>query len=230
MNFRHNKWTASPLQLISLLLLLFASCYQMSAPPAAHAAREADAITRLTDGNKRFSNLKPTHPDADLKHLVIASEAQHPFAAIVCCSDSRVPPELIFDQGIGDLFVIRTAGNVIGGVELGSIEYAVEHLGVKLVVVMGHENCGAIKAFVAGGHNRGHIKDIVDSIAHEAEIVAVPNGDVNRVDDCVIANVAHGVKQLRTNSEIIAEFIERKELQVVGARYDLHNYKVDIIN
>ncbi len=229
MNFRHNTWAATFLQLCSLSLLL-ASCYQMSPQLKFSATEEGSAITRLTEGNKRFSSLKPTHPDADLKHLMNASEAQHPFAAIVCCSDSRVPPELIFDQGIGDLFVIRTAGNVIGGVEMGSIEYAVEHLGVKLVVVMGHESCGAIKAFIEGGHNRGHIKDIVDSIGHEAEIIAIPACDVNRVDDCVKANVVHGVRQLCKGSEILSELIEKNELKVVGARYDLHNYKVEIIN
>lgn len=229
MHFRYNR-QAKRFFSICILLFSLAGCYQMSPQVELAAAEKGSAISRLTEGNKRFANLKPTHPDADLHHLMNASEAQHPFAAIVCCSDSRVPPELIFDQGIGDLFVIRTAGNVIGGVELGSIEYAVEHLGVKLIVVMGHENCGAIKAFIAGGHARGHIKDIVDSIGHEAEIMAIPACDVNRVDDCVKANVVHGVRQLQKESGIIAEFIENKQLQIVGARYDLHNYKVEIIN
>lgn len=192
-------------------------------------ARLETSLEKLTAGNSRFSLHHPVHPDEDINRMVTISKEQHPFAAVVCCSDSRVPPELLFDQGFGDLFVIRTAGNIIGGVEIGSIEYAVEHLGVKLIIVMGHENCGAVKAFIAGGEAPGHIKDIVDSLKNEQEIIQIPITDVNRLNDCVIANVWHGVKELKTESAIIREKVEKNELQIVAARYDLDDFKVTLL-
>jgi len=114
-------------------------------------------------------------------------------------------------------------------VEIGSIEYAVEHLGVKLIVVMGHENCGAVKAFIEGGEAPSHIKDIIDSLKKEAEIKAIPITDSNRLDDCVKANVLHGIKQLQTQSTIIQDKLGKGELQIVGARYDLDDFKITII-
>jgi len=218
--------------LIILLLLLFisAGCHHQSSPVTNTNAAAETTMQRLLNGNERFAVLKPTHPDEDLKRLQDAAREQHPFAVVVCCSDSRVSPELIFDQGIGDLFVIRTAGNIIGGVELGSIEYAVEHLGVKLIVVMGHQNCGAVKAFIEGADAPGHIKDIIDSLKQETEIKAIPLTDINRLDDCIQANVLHAVKQLQTQSAIIREKIEKKEMQVTAAKYDLNNFKITIIN
>lgn len=193
-----------------------------------HAATET-TLERLLHGNERFFHLQPVHPDEDSVRLHDAAIAQHPVAVVVCCSDSRVSPELIFDEGIGDLFVVRTAGNIMGGLEIGSIEYAVEHLNVQLIVVMGHENCGAVKAFVEGGIAPGHVKDITDSLQQEDEIKAVPVNNSNRLDDCVKANVLHGIKQLYTQSGIIREKTAKKALQIVGARYDLNDLKVSII-
>jgi len=208
------------------LMILLMSCKNKILP--AEAALET-SLQKLTAGNSRFSQHHPVHPDEDINRMVAISKEQHPFAAVICCSDSRVPPELLFDQGFGDLFVIRTAGNIIGGVEIGSIEYAVEHLGVKLIIVMGHENCGAVKAFIAGGEAPGHIKDIVDSLKNEQEIIQIPATDVNRLDDCVVANVWHGVKELKNESAIIREKIEKNELQIVAARYDLDDFKVTLL-
>ena len=210
---------------LSLMILLM-SCKQRNL--SAEATLQT-SLQKLTAGNSRFSHHHPVHPDEDIKRMVAISKEQHPFAAVICCSDSRVPPELLFDQGFGDLFVIRTAGNIIGGVELGSIEYAVEHLGVKLIIVMGHENCGAVKAFIGGGEAPGHIKEIVDSLKNEEEIIQIPVTDINRLDDCVIANVWHGVKELKTASAIIREKVEKKELQIVAARYDLDDFKVTLL-
>jgi carbonic anhydrase len=214
---------------VALVLFVFASCKQHHSDIKLPTTADTNFLQKLIDGNNRFASLKSVHPDADLQHMNDAAKAQHPFAVVVCCSDSRLSPELIFDQGIGDLFVIRTAGNIISNIEMGSIEYAVEHLEAKLIVVMGHENCGAVKAFVEGGEAPGHIKDIVDSLKEEAEIKNVPIADVNRLDDCVRANVMHGVQQLQTQSLIIKEKLEKQALQIVGARYDLHDFKVAII-
>ncbi len=213
-----------------ILVLLF-SAFSLSCQnePQPTSATKTDPLEKLLEGNKRFASYHPIHPDETATRLKEISREQHPFAAIVCCSDSRVPPELLFDQGLGDVFVIRTAGNIISGVELGSIEYAVEHLGVKLVMVLGHERCGAVKAFVEGGEAPGHIKDIVDSIKGEVEIKTIAKDDKNRLEDCVKANVLHGVHQLETQSQILKEKEHKHELQIVGARYDLDEGKVSLV-
>lgn len=218
----------SALQEITRVTVLLVFFFVMGCHPSETTADASDKTPKgkLVHGNAHFAAARPEHPDEDRKHLSELANQQNPFAIIVCCSDCRVSPELLFDQGMGDLFVIRTAGNMIGSLELGSIEYAVEHLGVKLVVVMGHENCGAIKTYLDGGEVPGHIKDIVDSITQEAEIKAIPLNDVNRLEDCVIANVKHGIRQLQTQSAIIQEKIAKGELEVIGARYNLHDLKV----
>lgn len=108
------------------------------------------ALQKLLDGNRRFAGSMLKNPHHSMHWRTAVAEEQHPFAVILSCSDSRVPPEIIFDEGLGDLFVIRTAGHVAGDSALGSIEYAVGHLGVGLVLVLGHENCGAVKATVDG--------------------------------------------------------------------------------
>lgn len=212
------------------IFIVFFSCQQNTSDKQIASVTPETTLQKLINGNKRFSLLKPTHPHETIEQLQDAAKGQHPFAVILCCSDSRVSPELVFDEGIGDLFVIRTAGNIIGGLEIGSIEYAVEHLGVKLIVVMGHENCGAIKAFTEGGEITGHIKEIVDSIKMEAEIKAIPINDANRLDDCVKANVHHGIKQLIMQSGLIREKVKSKQLDLVGLRYDLDDFTVTILN
>ncbi|MDD2791698.1 MAG: carbonic anhydrase [Sediminibacterium sp.] len=189
-----------------------------------------DPLQVLLEGNKRFAKMKPVHPDEDVYRLRSVTREQHPFAVIVSCSDSRVSPELIFDQGIGDLFIIRTAGNILGNIGLGSIEYAVEHLHVKLIMVLGHERCGAVSAFVQGEKVPGHIRDIIDSLKQEIEIKAIPYTDPNRLNDCINANVEHGIRQLTTQSEIIREKVEEKELRIVGGIYNLDNLRVKLIH
>ncbi|MBY0479850.1 MAG: carbonic anhydrase [Chitinophagaceae bacterium] len=215
---------------LSLLIAILGSCdHQQKKQEKAKNASADDPLEILMHGNSHFAELKPEHPDEDLNRLKEVSKDQHPIAVIVSCSDSRVSPELIFDQGIGDLFVIRTAGNIIGNLELGSIEYAVEHLGVKLIVVLGHESCGAVQAYLKGGDAPGHIRDIVDSLKEESEIQNTALNDQNRLDKCVIANIIHGVNKIENQDGIVHEKILKKELQVIGARYDLENYKVQIV-
>ena len=109
-------------------------------------------LDKLKVGNERFVSGHPVHPDETLDRIRELKKGQNPFVVVISCSDSRLPPELIFDQGLGDVFSIRTAGNVIGDYELGSIEYAIEHLHCKLIVVLGHENCGAIQAYATSGN------------------------------------------------------------------------------
>ncbi|MDP1844323.1 MAG: carbonic anhydrase [Sediminibacterium sp.] len=225
-----NQVSIVKISIFILSILCYSSCKQPSQPKQAMetSIKNETPLERLMNGNIRFANAKSIHPDESLERLKSVVKEQHPFAIIVCCSDSRVSPELLFDQGVGDIFTIRTAGNIIGNVELGSIEYAVEHLNVKLIMIMGHESCGAVDAFVKGGVAPGHIKDIIDSLKAEIEIKAIAANDPNRLDDCVIANVLHGIKQLKMQSNIISEKLENKELEIVGARYDLHNFNVKI--
>ncbi len=186
-------------------------------------------IQKLEEGNKRFTAGKPVHPDETLERLRELKKGQHPFAIVVSCSDSRVPAELVFDQGLGDIFSIRTAGNVMGDYELGSIEYAVEHLDCKLIVVMGHKDCGAIKAFInSKGHyeHLDHIKKIIEYIENEKEEKNLASHHELNVDKAIDANIAHGVTSLKTAKPILKEFYESKKVEIVGAIYDIETGKV----
>lgn len=186
-------------------------------------------LQKLEEGNKRFASGKPVHPDETLERLRELKKGQHPFAIVVSCSDSRVPAELVFDQGLGDIFSIRTAGNVMGDYELGSIEYAVEHLDCKLVVVMGHKDCGAIKAFISSdGHyeHLDHIKKIIEYIESEQEEKNLASHHELNVDKAIDANIAHGVTFLKTAEPILKEFYDSKKIKIIGALYDIETGKV----
>ncbi|MBI5765167.1 MAG: carbonic anhydrase [Planctomycetes bacterium] len=144
-----------------VVVMFVAAC----APQSEAISDSQDALGRLKKGNLRFSENHPTHPHEGAARLRETSVGgQHPFAVVVACSDSRVPVELLFDQGIGDLFVIRVAGNVCGEDELASIEYAVEHFGVRLVVILGHSQCGAVTAVVQGAKEHSHIDHLLQRI------------------------------------------------------------------
>lgn len=222
MKMRHSVFTA-----LAMSIWLFAGCQQ-------HPVHDESMLTplqRLVAGNERFASFHPLHPDQTRQKLHDLEKGQHPFAAIVSCSDSRVPPELVFDQGLGDLFVIRTAGNVIGDFELGSIEYAVEHLGVQLVVVMGHEECGAIKAFLESDEHEveGHICHIVEAIREETEEQTILATVGKKTDPAVRANIRHGVTQIARSAPILAEKINNNKLRVVGAIYSIDDGKVEFL-
>ena len=186
------------------------------------------ALQKLIDGNKRFANSKLMHVNQTRERRLEVAKGQKPFAVIVTCSDSRVPPEIIFDQGLGDLFVIRTAGNIVDDIGLGSIEYAVEHLGVRLIVVLGHEKCGAVDAAVKGGHAQGHIQKLIDEINPAVEKAKNIKGDL--LDNSVKANVLRVVDQLNSSEPILKEFVHEKKITVVGARYDLDDGVVTILH
>ncbi len=187
---------------------------------------QEEPLKRLAAGNERFAAGKPQHPDETLERIRELKKGQHPFAVVVSCSDSRVPPELVFDQGFGDIFSIRTAGNVIGDYELGSIEYAVEHLGCELVVIMGHTECGAITSFIESDghyHHLDHIKSIIDYIeSEEEEQVLKATGHLN-IEEAVLANIQHGVKLVRESQPVLQPLVAAGKLKVVGALYHLDN-------
>ncbi|MDH4100424.1 MAG: carbonic anhydrase, partial [Nitrospirota bacterium] len=158
---------------------------------------------------------------------------QHPFAIIVSCSDSRVPPEHVFDQGLGDLFVIRVAGNVVEPVELGSIEYAAEHLHTKLIVVLGHEKCGAVKAAIdTGGHAPGNIGAILKNIApavKEVQKTSTATGD-EFVNACVQANAHKTAADLVKKSKVLAHMEHEGEIKIVVAEYMLGTGEVEFLD
>ena len=184
-----------------------------------------EALQRLKDGNRRFVESSATHEHQQADRRVKIAKAQNPFAVVVCCSDSRVPPEIVFDQGLGDLFVIRTAGDVVDDVGLGSIEYAVEHLNVPLVVVLGHDRCGAVSATVAGGEVHGHVQAVINAILPALEKVKGQPGDA--VANTVRANIYETVKTIRTSGPILSDRVKTGKLTIFGARYNLDDGHVE---
>lgn len=199
--------------------------------PAKHTELSADqALAALKDGNERFikAGAECFEDLAQRRQSIAAGQA--PFAVIVACSDSRVPPELLFARGLGELFVIRDAGNTVDTVAIGSIQYAVEHLGVPLVVVLGHRRCGAVQAAVAVVEENavfpGSIGQMVEPIVPAVLKAKGAPGDL--LDNAVRENVRRTVMRLRTSSEpILKDPLEAGRLRVVGARYDLDDGRVD---
>lgn len=230
-----NKIYTALLFALSLICLIQHSAVQISeaSDTATKSVSAKDAHQMMIDGNSRYVNSQATHQHQDSHRRAEVSGGQHPFAAIVSCSDSRVPPEVIFDQGIGDLFVIRLAGNIINDAAIGSIEYAVEHLGVKYVMVLGHESCGAIKASIQGGEAPGHIDSITRAIAPAIASVKEKNANIQAKDlpeACMKANVAMIVQKLKHTEPFLKHMVEKGDLMVVGARYDLDDGQVSIMS
>ncbi len=185
------------------------------------------ALQMLVDGNQRYTGGKSEHPHQNSARRQEVFTGQHPFVTILSCSDSRVPPEVFFDQGIGDLFIIRNAGNILDDVVLGSMEYAAEHLGVPLVLVLGHTKCGAVTATVQGGEVPGHIGSIVTTIKPAADAVKGEAGDA--VLNATLANVRMSVEKIRTCEPILAEMVKHGKMNVVGAIYQIDTGKVEFL-
>jgi carbonic anhydrase len=196
--------------------------------PPMEASTPAEALAKLKEGNHRFASGKPqclplTARVAELSH------GQNPFAIVLGCSDSRVPVETIFDQVPGNIFVVRVAGNFLTNDGLGSIEYSVANLHSKLILVLGHSNCGAVSAAVAyvksGTSQPGHIQDLVTAIEPAAEATKDMHGDW--VANAVAENVARNAAALTHRSSIVAEAAKSGSLRVAGAVYDLHTGRVN---
>ncbi|OPY49674.1 MAG: carbonic anhydrase [Methanosaeta sp. PtaU1.Bin112] len=183
----------------------------------------------LMDGNERFASGNATHPHQSEERMSELLSGQHPFAIVVGCSDSRIPPEVIFDQGMGDIFVIRTAGQVMDNVTLASIEYAAEHLNVPLVVVLGHDSCGAVTAVVKGGEVPGHLNSLVDYIQPAVDEAKAAGNEDQLLNNSIDYNVKNIVEQLSTSEPILSEAVEKGKLTIVGARYHLDSGEVEIL-
>ncbi len=211
-------------------LLAAAMCGGCASAPGGTATAEA-ALRCLREGNVRYAAGHPRHPhESAARRAETAREGQHPLATVLACSDSRVPVELVFDQGVGDLFVIRVAGNVCGEEEIGTVEYAVEHLHTPLVVVLGHESCGAVTACVEGVHAEGSLGALLHHI--DPAVAAARAAHPERHGEALVAtavrcNVQCGVEELLRGSRVIREAAERGEVFVRGAVYDLRSGQVE---
>ena len=190
-------------------------------------AELGQVLQKLIEGNKRFSSSKQSHPNQDRERRQQLVKGQKPFAVIVGCSDSRISPEIIFDQGLGDLFVIRVAGNIVDDVALGSIEYAVDHLGTQLIVVLGHSKCGAVTATVQGGAVHGHIGSIVQAIKPAIETARELPGDLT--DNTIKANAGLVADQIQHSDPILSELARLDKIVVVSAYYDIESGEVHIL-
>jgi carbonic anhydrase len=215
-----------------------------------------EALSRLKEGNGRFiaGNMQHPHDSADerayiaknsyenpdaislgmtseqaAKRRAELTKSQHPFAIILSCSDSRVPPELVFDEGLGDLFIVRVAGNVLNDEGLGSIEYGVDVLGARLIVVLGHQSCGAVdaamKTVAAKGKAPGHIQSLVTAI--KPVVVATPKADL---ETTIKANVKHVADALRSSTPILKGKVDSGDVQVIGGYYTLDTGAVTFLD
>ncbi|MBD2246517.1 carbonic anhydrase [Nostoc sp. FACHB-888] len=184
------------------------------------------ALQKLIEGNQRFVQHQPQYPDQSALRLKEVAQVQHPFATILSCADSRVPAEIVFDQGIGDIFDVRIAGNIATHEAIGSIEYAVVLLASPLLMVMGHERCGAVTAAVQNESLLGDISTFVKAIKPAVEKVKSQPGDA--VENAVVANVQYQIEQLK-HSKLLTEQVRSGKLKIVGGRYDLDTGRVTII-
>jgi carbonic anhydrase len=188
------------------------------------------ALDRLREGNQRFVRGQPLHGTLSREVFLSLREGQQPFAVILGCSDSRVPPELVFDQGFGDLFVIRLAGNLIAPGVGGSIQYAYQHLGTSLLVVLGHEGCGAVKAALdARFHRAKHperIQQLVDLIEPGLEQIDTELSPAEQLVMGVEANVRWSMHQVSRAREARQAFRRKGSVLIVGAVYELSTGKV----
>jgi carbonic anhydrase len=187
------------------------------------------ALEKLMAGNKRFVDNKAIDPNQNTARLIEVAQGQKPFAAIMCCSDSRVPPEIIFDQGLGDLFIVRDAGEVVTPEQIGSIEFGTLVLGAKVLLVLGHEDCGAVKAAMLGDKVPGQIGAILAQIDPAVVEFKGQQEDKTAIKKATEANVLLQLNKLQ-KSPVLTELVESGSLKIVGAYYDLDRGQVSLIS
>ena len=220
---------ASYVALVSLVAMNQFSRAADPTHPDQPSVAPAEAISKLKEGNGRYTSGNLQHPGQTAERRTELAKTQHPFAAIVSCSDSRVPPEIVFDQGLGDLFVVRVAGNVINDEGLGSVEYTVDHLGTRLILVLGHQRCGAVQAaketIAAKGKAPGHIESLVTAIKPAVEATVKDD-----LETTVKANVKNVVQALRSSTPILKAKVDSGEIQVIGGYYSLDTGAVTFLD
>lgn len=185
----------------------------------------------LMEGNSRYVSGNITQNGQDMvERRIELISGQDPYAVVLGCSDSRIPPEIIFDQGLGDIFVVRTAGQVLDNASLGSIEYAVEHLQVPLLVVLGHDGCGAVTAAVEGGEAPCHMNCLVASIQPAVDEARMTGNESELLDNSIDNNIKKIKEELENTESILSERVQNGELMIVAARYHMDTGVVSIID
>jgi carbonic anhydrase len=207
---------------LALMAAMAMSSWATAAEPTTQSVTPDEALGRLKTGNQRFATSKVSAGKPVAARRAETAQAQHPFAIIVACADSRTAPEIVFDQNIGDLFVIRTAGNLVDDYALGSIEYGVEHLGTRLIVVLGHERCGAVTAALSGGSAPGHINSLVRDIQPAVAASKGKQGDA--LTNAIHENDAEVAAKIRKQAEL-GEFAA--QVRIVEGYYNLDTGKVE---
>ncbi len=201
------------------------------AAPPPNAIAPADAVKRLMEGNARYAANAPRQRDYTAGRAARA-QAQYPYAAILSCADSRVAPELAFDEGPGDLFVVRVAGNFVTMDLLASLEYGVQILGVPLIMVLGHSNCGAVDAAIKVLKTKaqlpGHLPELVTAIK-PAVIVAEKTQQGDLLDNAIAENVRRQVTRLKTSPPVLQKHYGEKRIDVVGGVYDLATGRIALV-
>ena len=211
-----------------LAIAPFARAQHAATPGHGAPSVSADqALEQLMAGNARFVAHAPQHPNQSAARVHELAGGQHPIAVVLSCADSRVGPELVFDQGLGDLFVVRVAGNIADDATIGSIEYAVEHLGAPLIVVMGHQKCGAVTAAMNGGESGNHIHAVVDPIL--PVVAEARKSAADPLDAAIRLNVNRVVDQLEHTTPILAAKVGDRTLRIVGAYYSLEDGQVTLL-
>ncbi|TRT84218.1 MAG: carbonic anhydrase [Microcystis aeruginosa Ma_AC_P_19900807_S299] len=200
---------------------------QLSQTNAQTAVNSEPWLTMLMEGNQRFWERRQKSPNRDQARLTEVAESQAPFAAILGCADSRVPAEIVFDRGLGDLFVCRVAGNLATSEEIGSLEFGTLVLGAKVIVVLGHSRCGAVKATIEGGRFPGQIGRLIDGLQVGVDRAEKQPGS-NKLERAIKSNVIYQVEKLG-KSPVMGDLVDKKQLKIVGAYYDLDSGKVSLI-
>lgn len=196
-------------------------------PPAKEEEITPDkALQELLDGNDRFVKSKRKNPHQSYSRLAEVAKGQNPFASILGCADSRVPSEIVFDQGLGDLFVCRVAGNIATSEEIGSLEFGSLVLGSKVIMVVGHERCGAVDATIKGAQVPGRIGSLIEAIRLGVERSKNQPGD--KLENACKANILVQVETLKSSS-VLSELIKAGKLKIVGGYYDLDTGKVSLV-
>jgi carbonic anhydrase len=208
---------------IGILFLLAATLPTMNQQAEPKLTPDS-VLAELKTGNAHHVRHQYQHPHETVARQRELVDGQHPHAELLSCADSRVPPEIVFDQGLGDLFVVRVAGNVATDTEIGSLEYGAEHLHIPLLVVLGHESCGAVTAAVQGGKAEGHLAALLNLIKPAVEQSRGVSGDP--VANAVRTNVQMVVQQLRSSTPILSELVAHGKLKIVGGVYSLETGEV----
>lgn len=216
---------------ILLWIFIFLSLPSLLFSDSSHSLNDGvpapEALKKLKEGNQRFVEERVIRPNQTFERVVRISKGQKPFVSVLSCSDSRVPPEMLFDQGFGDLFVVRIAGNVADTDEIGSLEYGMGHLGTKLLVVLGHTGCGAVSAVAKGASVHGHIPALVDNIipaVKKAQQEGVSGDDL--LTRSIELNVFQSMEDILTKSTEIRQLVKNQNMMIVGAVYDIANGRV----